>query len=89
MLCNVYRLAALACLALLSGCSAAPQASAWPGLMDCPRPSPQLLQRVPALPPIPTQPKPPASESPQTPTSAPGPWQPEPNTKRVALAWTL
>jgi hypothetical protein len=54
MLSRPPRLAALACLIALYGCSTVPPASPLPALLDCPRPSPELLRPVPPLPPIPT-----------------------------------
>lgn len=83
-------LAAFAFPIALSACSTGPQASAWPVLTDCPRPSPQLLQPVPPLQPIPTRPRPREiqSASPPTPTSEPGPSEPEPPTRYAARGLT-
>lgn len=60
-------LVVLASLTGLSACFTAPQVSPLPALMECPRPGPELLQPVPALPPIPTR----ATQTARAPASLP------------------
>ena len=91
MRCVLLLLAVFAFLPALSACSTPRPDSAWPGLMECPRPSPNLLRRVEPLPPIPTRqaqarPREPRDSSPQTKTSASGPSQPAPSSKPAAHA---
>lgn len=83
----VWRLlAAFALMPTLSACSTRPPAYVSPVLMECPRPGPDLLRRVPPLDPIPTQPRArePQDLPQQTPTSELGPSEPEPPMKPAA-----